>query len=783
MIKNYLKIALRVLLKQRLYTSLNIGGLAIGLTTSLLVLLWVKDEMSFNKFHPNYDRIVKVMLNIATESQTTQTYELTAPPVAEAMKREIPGVVDATCSWQNKAVFTYGEKTNEETGLMADRTFLKIFNFPVLKGNAETALSKPNVILITQKFAEKYFGQADPVGKVIRIGNAEHCYIEGVLENVPSNSSLQFDFIRSMPDSMSTASWVEVKAHVFALLEPGVNMKKLRDQMKPITKRHMPEFVTGWSYFPYSLNDWHLRSHFENGIYTGGGRISYVRLFVVVAIFVLIISAINFTNLSIARATGRSKEVGIRKAIGAKKSALVAQFLGESFILTFLAGLISIGLIYAILPFFNDFLDKKITINWLDPSYSVSLLGVLLLTSLLAGFYPSFVLSAFKPVLVLKGAGLGNSAGPAWQRKALIIVQFTITSILMVGTGVVYQQIEFIKNRNPGYDQRDLVRVEARELSQVNRYRQARTTLSEVPGVEAFSSASATFQGTFGRNYVEWMNGQQRERNMFAVISGDHNLTSTLKMKIHSGREFSPLLASDSAGVIINQEAARRMNLADPVGKQIQVNGMEMTITGVVENFHIASVHQMIEPTVILFRPFQTRFFFARINKNDRAATLEQLKEIYESLLPGAIFSYQFVDQEYERMYQSEIQVGTLANWFSAVAIIISCLGLFGLASFSAERRTKEIGIRKVSGASVAEIFVLMNKDFIGLVLLSLLLAAYPAWYMMNLWLEKFAYHTRINEWIFVLCGLGTISIAIITVSYQSIKAALADPVKSLRHE
>jgi ABC-type antimicrobial peptide transport system permease subunit len=582
---------------------------------------------------------------------------------------------------------------------------------------------------------------------------------------------------------MSIASWVEVKANVFALLAPGVSMEKLRSQIEPITKRHMPDWITGWTYFPYRLDDWYLRSHFDNGIYAGGGRISYVRLFLVVAIFVLVISAINFTNLSIARATGRSKEVGIRKAIGAKKSALVVQFLGESFVLTFLAGLISIGLIYAILPFFNDFLDKKIAINWTDPGYSLGFLGVLLLTSLLAGFYPSFVLSAFKPILVLKGAGLGNTGRSAWQRKALIIVQFTITSILMVGTGVVYQQIEFIKSRNPGYDQRNLVRIEASGLSDVNHYRQAKSTLSGIPGVEAFSSASATFQGTFGRNYVEWMNGQQLEKNMFAVISGDHNLTSTLKMRIHSGREFSPLLASDSAGVIINREAARRMNIAEPVGKQIRVNGMDMTITGVVENFHIASIHQMIEPTVILFRPYHTRFFFARINNADRAATLEKLKEKYESLLPGSIFNYQFVDQEYERMYKSEIQVGTLANWFSAVAILVSCIGLFGLASFSAERRTKEIGIRKVSGASVSEIFVLMNIDFIRLVVLSILLAAYPAWYMMNLWLGKFAYHTSISEWIFVFSGMAMISIVLVTVSYQSMKAALANPVKSLRHE
>ncbi|SKB81452.1 ABC transporter permease [Dyadobacter psychrophilus] len=783
MIKNYFKIAIRVLLKQRLYTFLNIGGLALGLTTSLLILLWAKDELSFNTFHPHYEHIARVMLNISSDSQQTQTYDLVAPPIAAAVKREIPGVVDATCSWENKALFTYGEKSNEETGLMADRSFLKVFHFPVLKGNAETALSKPNTILVTKKFAEKYFGKTDPVGKVIRIGQADNCYIEGVLENVPANSSLQFDFIRSMPDSMSTASWVEVKANVFALLAPGVDIEKLRNQMEPIAKRHMPDFISGWSYFPYRLEDWHLRSHFENGRYAGGGRIGYVRLFVVVAIFVLIISAINFTNLSVARAAGRSKEVGIRKAIGAKKSSLVAQFLGESFILTFLAGLISIGLIYVLMPFFNNFFDKKISIDWTKPVYPFGFLAVLVLTSLLAGFYPSFVLSAFKPVLVLKGAGLGNSGRSAWQRKVLIIVQFTSTSILMVGTGVVYQQIEFIKNRNPGYDQKNLVRIEAKDLSDVTHYRQAKTTLSGVPGVEALSSATATFQGTFGRNYVEWMNGQQSEKNMFAVISGDHELTSTLKIKIHAGREFSPLLASDSAGVIINQEAVRRMNLDKPVGRRIRVNGMEMTILGVVENFHIASVHQLIEPTVILFRPYNTRFFFARINQTGRAVTLERLKEKYESLLPGSIFSYQFVDQEYERMYKSEIQVGILANWFSGVAILISCLGLFGLASFSAERRTKEIGIRKVSGASVSEIFILMNKDFVRLVLLSLLLAAYPAWYMMNRWLEKFAYHTSIDKWIFVISAIATISIAVVTVSYQSMKAALADPVKSLRHE
>lgn len=783
MLLNYLKTARRVLRKQRLYSILNISGLAVGLATTMLLLLWINNELGYDRFHTRHERIVKVMLNISSESQETQTYGWVAAPVADAMKQEIPGVLQTSCSWDQKAAFRYQEITSEESGMVADPSFLQIFDFPLLKGDRITALNQPNSLIIARKLAEKYFGAADPIGKIIRLDQATDCKIVGVLADIPDNSSLKFDYLRPLPRPSGSESWLEVKANVFAVVEPNLDNEKLGAQLQALTKRHMPDWLTGWAYFPHKLDDWYLRSNFKNGQNSGGGRIMYVQLFAIVAAFVLLIAAVNFINLSTARATERAREVGVRKAVGAGKWALVGQFLGESLLLTGLAGLIALVLLVVFLPVFNELLQKQITIEWTNPHYWAIYVAMLLVAGLLAGLYPAFVLSAFKPVRVLNGLKDNSAGGAAWLRKILVITQFTAASTLLVGTGIVYQQIEFIRNRDPGYQQHNLIRFEAKGLTEPAAYQHAKTVLSSVPGIEAVSGASSSIQGTFGRNYVEWPGPGRPERVMFTVISGDHDLLTALKIPLLHGRNFSTQFGRDSSGVILNEAAARRMKLKEPLGKQIRVNNKEYQIIGVAKDFHVASVHQPIEPTVVLFNTPQIKFFFARLNTQDRANTLKKLNSAYQSLRPGIPFNFQFLDQEHDRIYHSELQIGALANWFSVIAILISCLGLFGLSSFSVERRTKEIAIRKVLGASLSSVFSLITKDFVGLVFIALMAAAFPSWYIMNKWLNTFAYRVQIGAGIFVLVGTLSIGLALLTVSWQSIRAALMNPVDNLRTE
>lgn len=789
MLRNYLKIAWRNLRKYWTYSLLNVTGLAVGLATAMLILLWVKDEISFDRFHANHTRLYSVRLNLTPSSGETISYESVTMRVAEAMKREIPGVIRTTrFSWGEKALLTYQDKTTNQEGRSADPDFLQMFSFPLVKGNRSTALTEPNTILITQRLADSYFGTVDPLGKLIRVDQATDYKVVGVLANVPANSSLQFDYLTPFKkEDLYTANWTNNNTQVFAQLTDNTTAAQVNDQLKTLTRRHIRAY-NDRTYILHAVDDWHLRTHFKNGQYDGGGRIVYVRLFGFVGLLVLLIACINFMNLSTARAGGRAKEVGVRKAVGANRQSLIEQFLSESFLLTVGAGLLAISLVVVALPFFNTALEKHIAVAWLSPVYCAVYIGILLLTGLLAGFYPAFVLSSFQPVKVLKGTGgaVVGSRSSVWLRKSLVVVQFTASIMLLIGTGVVYQQIHFIRNKNLGYRNDHVVYFNTYGIRD-NRIEQTRTAFANTPGVRGVTVANTDFWGIGGRDYPDWLGKPANRTILTGVLNADYDLLPTMKIQLKAGRNFSRAFRTDTANVLLNEEAVRQFGFMQPIGHPITIGGAQGPVTGtvigVVKDFNLASVHSPIEPLIIRCSPKETQLLFARIDSRDIPDVIRAMEQTFKSLKPDFPFDYRFLDQGFDIIYRSEMQIGQLANWFAVLAIFISCLGLFGLASFTVERRTKEIGVRKVLGASLTNIFALVSMEFVGLVVIALMLAAVPIWYFMRDWLAKFAYHVDIELWLFVVAGLLAVGIALLTVSYQAIKAALMNPVRSLRSE
>ncbi len=792
MLRNYLKIALRNLLRHRTYSAINIAGLAVGLATTGLILLWVNHEISHDRFHVRHERIYRVMLNLSPPSGETQTYESVPMPMAETLKREVPGIERATrFSWGERTLFSYGGTSITEEGRAAEPDFLRMFSFSLLSGNPATVLTEPNTLLITQRLARKYFGSENPVGKLIRVDQTWNYRVVGVLADVPTNSSLQFGYLRPFrADEVQSKAWELNNIQVFALLAPNAEARTVQAQLQNMTRRHLPA-LKDRTYLLHALDDWYLRTDFKNGRYAGGGRMVYVRLFGLVAGFVLLIACINFTNLSTARATQRAKEVGVRKTIGANRLALIRQFLSESFLLTFLAGGLAIGLILLILPFFNDLLGKpyfgappenRLSIDWRNRWYYDAYGSVLLLTGLLAGLYPAFVLSSFQPVRVLNGLRDRTTRGVSYLRQSLVVVQFTASILLLIGTVVVYQQIRFIQTINLGYRKDNVVYFNTGDID-VAHIEHAMQAFARTPGVRGVTRANTDFLGIGAKNYPTWPGQPADVPVLTGILNGDHDLLPTMDIRLKAGRNFSRAFASDEANVLLNEEAVRQMKLKQPIGQSITVEGVSGKVIGVVRDFHLATIHSRIEPLLIRCRPQETQLLFARIDGQNVPGTLRAMQRTYQTLKPGFPLNPIFLDEGYDWMYRSERQVATLANWFSGLALFVSCLGLFGLATFTVERRTKEIGVRKVLGASVLQLFSLLSREFVVLVVMALGLAAIPAWYLMHDWLDQFAYHVTIDWWVFALAGGLAVGVALLTVSFQSVKAALMNPVKSLRSE
>ncbi|AKD57626.1 ABC transporter permease [Spirosoma radiotolerans] len=796
MLTNYIKIAWRNLIRNKAFSAINILGLALGMGCSLLIFLWIQDELSIDRYHANGPYLYNVMQRQFYDGQV-QTGRFTPGILADELKRQFPEVVYAAgyTGWAANVTFAAGEKINKETGHWAGADWFKMLSIPLLAGTPATALNSPNSLAISRKVAEFYFGNpVAALGKSIRIDNKNDYQVTAVFENLPETSSDSYDFLLNWYDCLTRNPWMKEWGnngpHTRIMLRSDnnggqVNIAAFETKLKPFLRKYNKDIGKSFDaqLFLQAYPDGYLYSNFKNG-QQDGGRIEYVRLFAIVAVFLLLIACINFMNLATARSVKRAREVGVRKVIGAVRSILAGQFIGEALLFTVLALGIALFLVFLALPSFNSLTGKHISLQTIQPSFWVGLVVMTLLTGLLAGSYPALFLSSLEPVRVLKGT-LKFGAGARFFRQGLVVFQFVLSMLLIAGTIIVYRQVNYVQTTNLGYERENLIYVPVEgELTSQSNYKTFKDELLRQPGILAVSSmqeAPTNIGSSTGG--VTWPGKDPNVNIEITQTAAGYDLMKTLKVKL-TGRDFSPEFGTDTTNYLINEATAKRIGYKNPVGQPITMWGKPGKIIGVMQDFHFQSLHIPIAPLIIrLSTEPGSQNFLIRTQPGQTTQALASIESLWKQMNPKFPFAYRFADDEYQKLYKSETVVGSLANYFAFLAIFISCLGLFGLSAFTAEQRTKEIGVRKVLGASVSSIIGLLSKDFLKLVLLAIAIASPLAWYAMNEWLQGFAYKVALSWWVFALAGVLAIGIALLTISFQSIKAALMNPVKSLRSE
>ena len=788
MLRNYLITALRNIRKHKAYSAINVLGLSLGLACCFFILLWVQDELSYDRFHTEGDQIYRVMRHARFGGQLGTTNSI-PKPLDEVLDEEYPEITHSVLmSWEENMVITRDDQAFRADGRYFGSDFFTVFTFPLLIGDPATALQDPESIALSASMAEKYFGpdwrtRDDVLGTTFRVDNRLDVTLTGVFEDVPSNSSLQFEFVLPMEEYTRRNDWVERWGNnglrMFVRLQKDADAAQVSEKIKDIIDEHVDQWDT--DLFLQPISDMYLRSDYEDGVLVGG-RIDYVRIFLFVALFIILIASINFMNLATARSAQRAREIGVRKALGATKSLLARQFLGESILTAMLAFLVAIVLVVILLPSFNALTNKSVGAAMLDPVLWLQFGALSLLTGMLAGVYPAFYLSAFNVIGVLR-SNQGRASRGAGLRKGLVVFQFIMSIVLIVGTVTVYQQLNYIREKDLGVDRENVVYVlyEGGVRKQFETFKQE---LLREPGILNVASSSSN-PLSIGQSTIdpEWDGKDPDDNTLYSVISAGYGFIETMKIELKEGRLFSEAFGADSSNFIINETAARAMSMEEPLGQRLAMWGREGVIVGVVKDFHMRSLYQPIEPVIIRLRPESTWMMFVRIGAGQTTEALAALERVYTKFNPNYPFNYSFMDEEFEEMYRSEIVIGTLANYFALLAVLIACLGLFGLASFTAEQRTKEIGIRKVLGASVSSVVVLLSRDFILLVVWAFVVAAPISYFLMTDWLNEFTFHTDLGFGLLAVAGLASVLIAWLTVSYQSIRAATANPVASLRSE
>lgn len=789
MIKNYFKTAFRNLWKNKTYSFLNIFGLAVGIACAGLIFLWVEDEISYNDNHQKKDQLYQVLENQAYEGKT-YTFSATPGVMAPAMMEELPAIKN-TCrlTWQQYTLFSFGEKAIYERGFYADSSLLSMFTIPFIKGKKENAFQHLHSLIISEKMAKKFFGdQQDVLGKTLRLDNKEEYLITGVFKDLPNNSTIKFDWLASFKIYFDRNTWLNEwgnnSIQTFVELEKNSNVASLNQKLDGYIKSK--DTTSTARPFLFSMNDWRLYSKFEEGKQVGG-RIQYVRMFSIIAWIILFIACINFMNLATARSEKRAREVGVRKVLGAGKKNLVLQFFGEAMLMAFLSLTLAVAILYFVLPAFNTLVEKKLILGLDNPVHIFSLLFIGLICGLVAGSYPSLYLSSFNPIWVFKGLNLKGS-GATFIRKVLVVLQFTISIGFIIGTIVVYNQLQHIKNRDLGYNKENVIQTGLRGQMK-NKFSVIKNQLLSSGYVEnaAVSNLNQLYMGNSTGGY-SW-DGKDPSKKILVtedVISPGY--MQTMGIKLSTGRDFHQNIKADSLNLIVNETFAKIIandaGKDDAVGSILRRDSISYSIIGVVKDFVFGDMYGKSDPLVFQCYPESFGYLYVRLKENTNAEkAIAKIESIIKSNNPGYPFNYIFVDDEFGLQFKTEVLTGKLSRIFALLAIVITCLGLFGLAAYTAERRTKEIGVRKVLGASVTGIAGLLSKDFLKLVILSSLISFPIAWWLMHNWLQNFAYRVQINWWVFIVAAVLAIVIALFTISFQAIKAAFSNPVKSLRTE
>ena len=786
MLKHNLLLIYRNFLRAKGFFFINLIGLSAGLVCTLLIYLWVRDEMNMNAFHAKDAQLYQVMEHqkYADELMTTTS---TPGILAETMKAELPEVeYAATTTWINPFTLSVKENNVKAKGYYVGEDYFNIFSINLLQGNADLVLKDKLSMVISHDLAIRLFGVAeDAVGKTVELQHDKSFHVTGVFENLPSNSSFQFDFVLPFElfkdDNEWVTEWGNNGPSTYIILHEGTDPIAFSEKIKEFVKGK-DEDDSNVSLFVQKFSERYLHGRFENGVQSGG-RIEYVNLFSVIAIFILLIACINFMNLSTARASRKAKEVGIKKSVGAQRQSLIFQYVSESLVMTMLSVGLSLLVVWMLLPQFNIITDKKIILNLKDPQLLMWLGGITLFTGLIAGSYPALYLSGFKPAAVLKGEVRG-SWGELWARKGLVVFQFTLSVILIVSVLVIYRQIDFVQTQNLGYTKEHLIQFPIEGKVEANR----ETFLTEIRSIPGVVSAASIGHSLLGRNNntsgLEWDGKNPDDNILFENVGTNYGLLETLGVEMAEGRTYSEEYGSDSTKIIFNEAAIRVMNLENPIGKTIKLWGeYDLQIIGVVKDFHFQSLHDVVNPLFFRLRPSNTWNIMVRLEAGKEKETLAALDKFYRDFNPGFTFEYQFQDQEYAQQYAAEQRVASLSFYFATMAILISCLGLFGLAAFTAERRLKEIGIRKALGSSSTNIVLLLSGDFTRMVLVSIVVGLPVSYWLLFTWLKRFAFHIDLEIWYFLVAGLIALFIAWITVASQAIKAARVNPVKCLRTE
>ncbi|MBS1681471.1 MAG: ABC transporter permease [Bacteroidetes bacterium] len=789
MLRNYIKIAIRSLMKNSFYTFINISGLAVGIASSLLILLWVADEYSFEKFNKNYDRIYKVYQS-QQWVQGIGTHPSMPYKLLETLKdKEKKIEYAAMTNYGEGNMLQVGDKRLNLLGLSVSEDFFKIFDFNMLKGDRNTALNDPNSIVITQSTAKSFFNDQDPINQFIKIDNGRDLKVTGVIEDVRTKrTEFKFDYVMPYAFYEATQPWVVPASkswdnnfvQIYVQLQEGATEAEVNVNIQNIVKDNNPKAPTA-KLFLHPMSKWRLYSDFKDGQNTGG-MIEYVRLFTAIAIFVLVIACINFMNLATARSENRAREVGVRKSVGSQRKDLIFQFLGESIVIAFLAFAVAIVLVELALPFYNELVSKKIQIDYSNPWLWISSLGLVLLTGIFAGSYPAFYLSGFQPVKVLKGK-LSVSKGGSTPRQVLVVLQFVFSISLIIGTVVIYQQIMHVKARDMGYDRENLMLIWTNgELE--NNFQPIREELLRTGAVKSVCKSNSPITSIFSNNEVKWAGMPTDKRVSFSTIATEYDYIKTMGIKLIEGRDFSRDFKSDSTAVIVNQAAVDLMAMKEPLGRFIEFNNQQFKIIGVVSNIVMNSPYQPVDPMILLFAPDWSSTISVRLEAtSDLKSSIAKIESVFKKLNPNHPFEYRFADSDFDKKFSTINLISRLAGLFASLAIAITCLGLFGLAAFTAEQRTKEIGIRKVLGASVSSLVALISKDFSRLVAIAFVVSAPLAWWFLNNFLQRYPYRVEIGLWVLPLAGAAALILTLAIVSTQALKAATSNPSQSLRSE